>query len=81
MQMNFESMICNFDSHIEVASFLNLERTRLSGGNPELPEDPNTKVHRAVEITRSASWHDHYPGETRIMLDFSGLVSFCDTAL
>ncbi|KAG2061572.1 hypothetical protein BDR06DRAFT_979025 [Suillus hirtellus] len=75
-----ESMMCNFGSHIEVASFLNLESTRLSGGNPELPEDPNT-MHRAVEITRSASWHDHYPGETRIMLGFSGLVSFYDTAL
>ncbi|KAG2116597.1 uncharacterized protein F5147DRAFT_815244 [Suillus discolor] len=71
-----EIMVCNFTSHMEVASFLNLESTRLSGGtNPELPEDTNTS------ITHSSSWHDHYPGETRIMLDFSGLVSFYDTAL
>ncbi|KAG1858878.1 hypothetical protein F4604DRAFT_1169180 [Suillus subluteus] len=29
----------------------------------------------------SASWGEMYPGETRIMLDFSGLVSFYDTTL
>ncbi|KAG1855448.1 hypothetical protein C8R48DRAFT_719960 [Suillus tomentosus] len=75
MQMNFEIMICNFTSHMGVASFLNLESTRLSGRNPELPEDPYT-MHHAVELTHSSSWHDHYPGETRIMLDFSGLISF-----
>ncbi|KAG1814902.1 hypothetical protein EV424DRAFT_1473255 [Suillus variegatus] len=38
-----EIMICNFTSHMEVASFLNLESTRPGGGaNPELPEDTNT---------------------------------------
>jgi len=29
----------------------------------------------------SASWREAYPGETRIILDYSGLVSFYDTAL
>ncbi|KAG1789409.1 uncharacterized protein HD556DRAFT_782724 [Suillus plorans] len=38
-------------------------------------------MHPAVEVTHSSSWHDHYPGESRIMLDFSGLISFYGTAL
>jgi hypothetical protein len=29
----------------------------------------------------SASWRENYPGETRIELDFSGLISFYDAAL
>ncbi|KAG1798605.1 uncharacterized protein HD556DRAFT_1518466 [Suillus plorans] len=81
MEMNFEIMICNFTSHMEAVSFSNLESTRLSSStNPELPEDPNT-MHYAFELMHSSSWHDYYPGETRIMLDFSGLVSFYDTDL
>ncbi|KAG2349970.1 hypothetical protein BDR05DRAFT_923899 [Suillus weaverae] len=79
MEMNFEIMICDFTSHMEVVSFLNLESTRFGDGL-YLPEDPNT-VHHTFEVMHSASWRDLYPGETRIVLDFSGLVSFYDTAL
>ncbi|KAG1883325.1 hypothetical protein F4604DRAFT_284490 [Suillus subluteus] len=79
MEENFEIMICDFASHMEVASFLNLESTRI--GSPlNWPEDLNT-VHHVYEIMHSASWHGNYPGETRIVLDYSGLVSFYDTAL
>lgn len=92
-------MICNFTSHMEVVSFLNLESTRLGVGPPtDLPEDSNTSerpcpcfnigliysrisVQHAFEVMHSASWRENYPGETRIVLDFSGLVSFYDTAL
>ncbi|KAG1827391.1 uncharacterized protein BJ212DRAFT_49839 [Suillus subaureus] len=81
MEMNFEVMVCDFTSHMEVVSFLNLESTRIGYGSPtDLPQDPNT-VHHVFEIMHSASWREMYPGETRIMLDFSGLVSFYDTAL
>ncbi|KAG2362557.1 hypothetical protein BDR07DRAFT_1284301 [Suillus spraguei] len=77
----FRVMICNFTSHMEVVSFLNLESTRFGVGPPtDLPEDPNT-VHHAFEVMHSASSREFYPGETRIVLDFSGLVSFYDTAL
>jgi hypothetical protein len=38
-------------------------------------------VHHSFEIIHSASWRERYPGETRIVLDYSGLVSFYDTAL
>ncbi|KAG1723586.1 hypothetical protein EDB19DRAFT_1640605 [Suillus lakei] len=75
---DFEIMVCDFTSHMEVVSFLNLESPRLGVRLPTgLSEDPNT----AYEIMHSASWRELYPGETRIMLDFSGLVSFYDTAL
>ncbi|KAG1841796.1 hypothetical protein DFJ58DRAFT_907653 [Suillus subalutaceus] len=57
-----EIMICDFNSHMEVVSFLNLESTRI--GECIL-------LHGAK----------NYPGETRIVLDFSGLISFYDTAL
>ncbi|KAJ6579209.1 hypothetical protein DFH09DRAFT_1147796 [Mycena vulgaris] len=33
------------------------------------------------EIMRAGSWHNHYPGETRIVLDLTRLISFYDTAL
>lgn len=33
------------------------------------------------EAMYAGSWHNHYPGETRIQLDLSGLVSFYDTEL
>ncbi|KAG2032233.1 hypothetical protein BDR03DRAFT_970757 [Suillus americanus] len=81
MDVNFEVMICNFTSHMEVVSFLNLESTRLGHGSPtDLPEDLNT-VHHVFELMHSTSRREMYPGETRILLDFSGLVSFYDTTL
>lgn len=81
MEMNFEIMICNFTSHFKVVSFLHLESTRLGVGSPtDLPEDSTTMQH-AFEVMHSASWRENYPGETRIILDFSGLVSFYDTTL
>ncbi|KAG1883302.1 hypothetical protein F4604DRAFT_1879022 [Suillus subluteus] len=76
-----EIMICDFNSHMEVVSFLNLENTRIGvGPATDLPEDLNT-LHHAYETMHSASWRENYPGETRIVLDYSGLVSFYDTAL
>ncbi|OAX32761.1 hypothetical protein K503DRAFT_776317 [Rhizopogon vinicolor AM-OR11-026] len=81
MEVNFEIMICNFTSHMEVISFSNLDSPRLKIGNvTDLPEDPNS-VHHAFEIMHSTSWRENYPGETRIVLDYSALISFYDTDL
>ncbi|KAG1831862.1 hypothetical protein EV424DRAFT_1641066 [Suillus variegatus] len=81
MEMNFEIMICNFTSHMEVVSFLNIETTRFYiEGDTGLPVGPDAVLH-AFESVHCASWRENYPGETRIMLDFSELVSFYDTAL
>ncbi|KAJ7106988.1 hypothetical protein C8R44DRAFT_637636 [Mycena epipterygia] len=46
--------------------------------DPELP--PGLPLIQ-FEIVRAGSWHNRYPGETRIALDLSRLVSFYDTAL
>ena len=40
-----------------------------------------TSVHHAFEVLHSASWRERYPGETRITLDYSALISFYDTTL
>ena len=32
-------------------------------------------------MINSGSWHNHFPGETRIQLDLTGLISFYDTEL
>jgi len=34
-----------------------------------------------TEAYFSGSWHDHAPGETRVHLDYAGLVTFYDTSL
>ncbi|KAG2368484.1 hypothetical protein BDR07DRAFT_1390772, partial [Suillus spraguei] len=76
-----EIMICDFTSHMEVVSFLNLENTRFKHSPPtDLPEDPTTE-YQIFELMHCASLREIYPGETRIILDFSGLVSFYDTTL
>ncbi|OJA13093.1 hypothetical protein AZE42_09327 [Rhizopogon vesiculosus] len=79
MEINFEIMICNFTSHMDVISFSNLDSPRLVVDNPTT-EDPNT-LHHAFEVLHSASWRENYPGETRIILDYSALISFYDTDL
>ncbi|KAJ7451347.1 hypothetical protein FB451DRAFT_1342758 [Mycena latifolia] len=58
---------------------------------PISPSDPppknDSKVEPGVaalfmfEVIRAGSWHNRYPGETRVALDLTRLVSFYDTAL
>ncbi|KAF8151002.1 hypothetical protein B0H34DRAFT_862503 [Crassisporium funariophilum] len=50
----------------------------LSSKKPPGPPDGWPPFYRVIE---SGSWHNNYPGETRIQLDYSRLVSFYDTAL
>ncbi|OAX31315.1 hypothetical protein K503DRAFT_813853 [Rhizopogon vinicolor AM-OR11-026] len=84
-----EIMIYNFTSHMDVISFSNLDSPRLVVDNPTT-EDPNIcERHRPCFslylmsdiIIHSASWRENYPGETRIILDYSALISFYDTYL
>ncbi|KAJ7792108.1 hypothetical protein B0H14DRAFT_3160481 [Mycena olivaceomarginata] len=44
------------------------------------PSFPAGDIFR-FETVRAGSWHNHYPGETRIILDLTGLISFYDTTL
>ncbi|KAJ7785174.1 hypothetical protein DFH07DRAFT_4456 [Mycena maculata] len=40
-----------------------------------------TSMVRRFETIRAGSWHNRFPGETRVTLDLTRLVSFYDTAL
>ena len=35
----------------------------------------------SFEVMNAGSWHNHFPGETRIQLDLAGLISLYDTQL
>ncbi|KAG2076636.1 hypothetical protein BDR04DRAFT_1068120 [Suillus decipiens] len=81
MEMDFEVMLCNFTAGVEVVSFLHLvlPKDERSFPHPTL-SDSDTGA-RTFEVLHSGSWHNRYPGETRIVLDLTGLISFYDTAL
>ncbi|KAG9314912.1 hypothetical protein JVU11DRAFT_4020 [Chiua virens] len=73
MEMDFEVMLCDISSGLSVVSFLNIVR----------PDGTPPKISPLIlfETMSAGSWHNHFPGETRIQLDLSGLVSFYDTQL
>jgi len=56
---------------------------------PHLPSKPPLGWHGSLpngfrstpEAYIAGSWHDHAPGETRVRLDYSGLVTFYDPSL
>jgi hypothetical protein len=50
-----------------------------SARNPDPPFPADDLL--AFETIFAGSWHNHYPGETRIRLDLTRLVSFYDAAL
>ncbi|KAF8969963.1 hypothetical protein BDZ97DRAFT_1653070 [Flammula alnicola] len=47
---------------------------------PRRPTDPR-RIAPLFRVVESGSWHNHYPGETRIQLDYSRLISFYDPLL
>ena len=72
-----EVMLCDFSAGVEVVSFHHLNARESERGNiSELLKSPT--LYRAIE---DGSWHNHFPGETRIHLNYAGVVSFYDTAL
>ena len=54
-------------------------------GPPNLPfgwrGSPPTLYRSAFEAYLAGSWHDRAPGETRVRLDYAGIVTFYDTSL
>ncbi|KAJ7916546.1 hypothetical protein B0H13DRAFT_1609262 [Mycena leptocephala] len=61
-------MLCNFTEGAQIQTLSRLEDEAL------LP-------HHAYSFIHSSAWHDHYPGETRIHLDLTHLISLYDVAL
>ena len=85
-------MLCDFTSGVSVVSFANL----VSRGDILLGMNmgSSTGFHArevlswlftadavSFEVMNSGSWHNQFPGETRIRLDLAGLISFYDTQL
>ncbi|KAG1905312.1 uncharacterized protein F5891DRAFT_1183250 [Suillus fuscotomentosus] len=86
MEMDFEVMLCDFTAGVEVVSFLHV-RVLWKDNNRDPPKNrrplpPSPELwSRMVEAMHSGSWHNRYPGESRIVLDLAGLVSLYDIAL
>ncbi|KAJ7661249.1 hypothetical protein B0H17DRAFT_953668 [Mycena rosella] len=91
MEMDFEIMLCDFTAGVEVVSMANLAS---QGGRPGGPRRRNASeetygaiidqapsVLGGFEVIHSGSWHNRYPGDRRIKLDLTHLISFYDTAL
>ncbi|KAG2367003.1 hypothetical protein BDR07DRAFT_1273104 [Suillus spraguei] len=89
MEMDFEVMLCDFTAGVEVVSFLHVRVLQKdknpspyrSPSPPPLDPDASHAVIRTFEVMHSGSWHNHYPGDSRIVLDLAGLVSLYDIAL
>ncbi|KAG2150650.1 uncharacterized protein EDB93DRAFT_1084026 [Suillus bovinus] len=73
MEMDFEVMLCDFSAGLEVVSFSHLA----SLAEPVLC----SFLLRLFEVMHAGSWHNRYPGDTRINLDLAGIVSLYDTTL
>ncbi|KAG2366998.1 hypothetical protein BDR07DRAFT_1273059 [Suillus spraguei] len=77
-----EVMLCDFTAGVEVVSFLNLRVLSMYDNRRDACQYfvRITGV-RMFEAMHSGSWHRHYPGESRIVLDLTGLVSLYDIEL
>ncbi|KAJ7176459.1 hypothetical protein C8R46DRAFT_889407 [Mycena filopes] len=95
MEMDFEIILCDFTAGVEVVSMANLA-LQGRGGPPRVPPPPRDVLAAndsllldgppfnsasSFEVIHSGSWHNRYPGDRRIKLDLTQLVSFYDTSL
>ncbi|KAI9454662.1 hypothetical protein BJY52DRAFT_713339 [Lactarius psammicola] len=95
MEYHFEVMICDILDPMEVVTLLDLLPTNEpppgipSRQPPPPPSKPPSGWRGSLpsgarsfrEAHLAGSWHDHAPGETRVRLDYSGLVTFYDPSL
>ncbi|KAJ8581241.1 hypothetical protein M405DRAFT_633051, partial [Rhizopogon salebrosus TDB-379] len=83
MEMDFEVMLCDFTAGVKVVSFLNV--TPPWRGKvlmfPHIPPPYSDALVRQFEVMHAGSWHNHYPGDSWIVLDITGLISLYDTEL
>jgi len=63
-----EVMVCSFSAGLQPVSFLNLEPVSVS-------------FSPVIRILEAGTWQDNFPGESRVKLDYSRLLSFYDTTL
>jgi len=96
MEMDFEVMLCDFTAGLEIASFNNVIKYEDPSLPPPPPGRNSTEGvpfessaapridppgSRIFECLLSGTFHDRFPGDVRIRLDLSGLVSFYDPSL
>ncbi|KAJ7277255.1 hypothetical protein C8J57DRAFT_1581584, partial [Mycena rebaudengoi] len=79
MEMDFEIMLCDFKHGVELVSADYLSRP----WNPprEIRDAYPNRVDLPFEVIQSGLVHGRHPGETRVQLDLTRLVSFYDTSL
>ncbi|KAJ7052576.1 hypothetical protein C8F01DRAFT_1221901 [Mycena amicta] len=92
MEMDFEIMLCDFTVGVEVVAMTNLVSEGRGGpGGPRRsprPRDPTPLSDSSFapgsvgsEVILAGAWHDRWPGDRRIQLDLTSLISFYDTDL
>ncbi|KAG1742245.1 uncharacterized protein EDB91DRAFT_303028 [Suillus paluster] len=81
MEMDFEVMLCDFTAGVEVVSFLHVVVPKGEMSYPQPPPFDSDIWMRRFEGMHAGSWHNRYPGDSRIVLDLTGLISLYDTAL
>ncbi|KAJ6551659.1 hypothetical protein B0H19DRAFT_1158491 [Mycena capillaripes] len=97
MEMDFEIMLCDFTAGVDIVAMANLASQGRGGpggpGGPgrrpqEVVTERNDSISdgpfaptAAFEVIHSGSWHNRYPGDRRIQLDLTRLISFYDTSL
>ena len=85
-------MLCDFTAGVEVISSQHLTaRERYRDDRPSegkdmpvgAPGNASTPIKTATSfrLIEAGSWHNYFPGETRIRLNYAGILSFYDTAL
>ena len=67
-------MLCDFSAGVEVVSF-----HHLTAREP----DPDSSINLPTNfrVIEAGGWHNHFPGETRVHLNYAAMVSFYDTEL
>ena len=70
-------MLCDFSAGLEVVSF---HRLPAKESEPRSPSDP-LKSPKLFSTIEAGSWHNYFRGETRIHLNYAGVISFYDTTL
>jgi len=73
-----EVMLCDFFSGVEAVSFSHLNAEDIRLGSPRSDKLKNPMTFRGIE---AGMCHNHFPGETRVHLNYAAVVSFYDTAL
>ncbi|KAF7290560.1 J domain-containing protein [Mycena indigotica] len=68
MQLNFEIMLCDFADRVQTVSLSHLQYDEIF-------------PHHGYSFMHSSEWHDHFPGEVRVQLDLTRVVSMYDTEL